>query len=65
MIVIVANDYELSIDIADAVRQAIELKQYNDEDVYIPLITFAEIREDVQEDSYLQQMLVEFEIQSK
>lgn len=65
LIAIVATDYEQSIDIAAAVRKAIEYKQYEDEDIYIPVITIDEINEDVEGDNYIQSILLGFEIQSK
>lgn len=65
LIAIVAADYEQSIDIASAVREAIEYQKYEDEDIYIPLITVEEITEDVESDNYIQSILVSFEIQSK
>ena len=65
LIAIVATDYEQSIDIAAAVRSAIEYKQYEDEDIYIPVITIDEINEDVEGDNYIQSILLGFEIQSK
>lgn len=65
LIAIVASDYEKSIEIADAVRKAIEYKSYEDEDIYIPLISIEEITEDVEADNYIQSILIDFEIQSK
>lgn len=65
LIAIVARDYEQSIDIADAVRRAVEHKHYEDAEIYIPLITVSEISEDVEGDNYIQQILLDFEIQTK
>lgn len=65
LIAIVSSDYEQSIEIAAAVRKAVEYQQYEDQDIYIPLITIAEITEDVENDKYIQQILIDFEIQSK
>lgn len=65
LIVVVATDYEESIDIAAAVRKAVEYNKYEDENIYIPVITISQIDEAVENDNYLQEILVEFEIQSK
>ena len=65
LIAVVAADYEESIDIAAAVRKAVEYQRYEDEDIYIPLITIEEITEDVEADNYIQSILIGFEIQSK
>ena len=65
LIAIVAADYEQSIDIAAAVRQAVEYQCYEDDDIYIPVITISEISETVESDNYIQQILLDFEIQSK
>jgi hypothetical protein len=60
----VSNDYEQSIDIASAVRSALEWQQYRDEDIYIPDITFVEIAEDNLEDMYLQTLVLKIQIES-
>ena len=60
----VSNDYENSIDIASAVRQALEWHQYRDEDIYIPDITFVEIQEDNLEDMFLQTLVLKIQIES-
>lgn len=65
LIAVVAADYEQSIDIAAAVRKAVEMKQYEDDDIYIPLISISEIQEDVESDNYIQSILLDFQIQSK
>lgn len=65
MIVCCSNDYEQSIDIAAAVRDTLEYQSYTDEDIYIPIIQIEEITEDVVNDTYVQQILISFEIQNK
>jgi hypothetical protein len=60
----VSNDYEQSIDIASAVRDALEWHQYKDEFIYIPDITFVEIAEDNLEDMYLQTLVLKIQIES-
>ncbi len=65
MIVCCSNDYEQSIDIAAAVRSTIEYQQYEDDDIYIPIISIEEITEDAVNDTYVQQILISFQIQSK
>lgn len=65
MIVCCSNDYEESIDIAAAVRSAVEYQRFEDEDIYIPYIIIEEITEDVINDTYVQQILISFDIQTK
>jgi hypothetical protein len=65
MIVCCSNDYEQSIDIAAAVRSTIEYQRFEDEDIYIPIIQIEEITEDAVNDTYVQQILISFQIQSK
>lgn len=65
MIVCCSNDYEESIDIAAAVRSAVEYQRFEDEDIYIPYIIVEEITEDVINDTYVQQILISFDIQTK
>ena len=65
MIVCCSNDYEESIDIASAVRETIEYQRYEDADIYIPIIQIEEITEDAVNDTYVQQILLSFEIQTK
>ena len=65
MIVCCSNDYEQSIDIAAAVRSAVEYQRFEDEDTYIPYIIVEEITEDVINDTYVQQILISFDIQTK
>ena len=64
-ILIVTNDYEQGVDICARVREILELQQYNDADIHIPLISILDISEDSVNDSYAQQITLDFEIESE
>lgn len=64
-IVVVANDYEESIDIMSAVRNVFEYKSFKDEFIYIPLISIASIEEDFANNAYIQEMILDFEIETE
>lgn len=53
-IVVVSNDYDESLDIANAVRHAIEAKMYSDENITIHPIRITSVAENTLYDSYIQ-----------
>lgn len=64
-ILIVSDDYEQAIDIAAAVRKAVEYQSYSDNDVTIPIIKVDSISEDAESDAYIQSIVISFEIESE
>ena len=61
-IAIVSDKYEEAIEIAQLIREQFEFKQYNDEDIYIPLFEITSIREDSISHSYFVEIVFKFEI---
>lgn len=64
-IIVVTNDYEEGIDIAARVREIFEMNSYRDEHIHIPVISVAEISEDVVDDSYIQSIILDFEVETE
>lgn len=65
LIAVVATDYEQSVDIAQAVRSALEMMRYSDDYIYIPVMEIISIEESVVKDNYVQEITVSFQIQPK
>lgn len=62
-VVVVSNDYEQSVDIANLVRDNLELLTYEDNDIYIASSEVTGIGENTSDDAYVQKIYLNFRIQ--
>ena len=63
-IVVVSDDYEQSINIMSDVRELFEFSSFKDEQITIPLISVDSITEDFQDNAYIQEMILKFEVET-
>lgn len=61
--VIVSDNYEESVDIANMVRETFECLTYEDDDIYIAEVTLEGVSETTQDDAYVQKLTFKFRIQ--
>ena len=57
VIIVVSNDYIQSLDLANAVRHALEGNIYRDNDIVISAMKMESITEETLEDAYIQRMV--------
>lgn len=62
-VIVVSNDYEESVEIANKVRENLELLNYKDDDIYIASSTLTGISENTNEDAYIQRINFNLRIQ--
>ena len=63
VIIVVSNDYIQSLDLANAVRHALEGNIYRDNDIVISAMKMESITEESLEDAYIQRMVFTFNVQ--
>ena len=63
VIIVVSNDYIQSLDLANAVRHALEGNIYRDNDIVISAMKMESITEETLEDDYIQRMVFTFNVQ--
>ena len=63
VIIVVSNDYIQSLDLANAVRHALEGNIYRDNDIVISAMKMESITEETLEDAYIQRMVFTFNVQ--
>ena len=63
VIIVVSNDYIQSLDLANAVRHALEGNIYRDNDIAISAMKMESITEETLEDAYIQRMVFTFNVQ--
>ena len=63
VIIVVSNDYIQSLDLANAVRHALEGNVYRDNDIVISAMKMESITEETLEDAYIQRMVFTFNVQ--
>lgn len=63
VIIVVSNDYIQSLDLANAVRHALEGNIYRDNDILISAMKMESITEETLEDAYIQRMVFTFNVQ--
>ena len=63
VIIVVSNDYIQSLDLANAVRHALEGNIYRDNDIVISAMKMEYITEETLEDAYIQRMVFTFNVQ--
>ena len=61
----VSDDYEESINMAEIVRELLENKMYEDDDVLIPCIRVNNISEDYIDNAYIQMLTFSLQINQK
>jgi len=59
-VIVVSDDYEQSLDIANAVRHSLETYRFKDEYIHIYPIKLDSITEETYEDAYIQRMTFSF-----
>lgn len=62
-IIVVSDNYEESVDIANLVRNSFELLTYEDDDIYIADSKLITVSENTQEDAYIQRITFNLIIQ--
>ena len=62
VIIVVSNDYIQSLDLANAVRHALEGNIYRDNDIVISAMKMESITEETLEDAYIQRMVFTFNV---
>lgn len=61
----VSNDYEQSVAMVSRVREMFEYKRFEDEFIKIDDFTVVSISEDIEKDTYIQNIVFKFEVFSK
>lgn len=60
--VIVSDNYEESVEVANKVRKTFESLEYEDDDIYIADSFLIGVQENTQEDAYVQKLTLKFNI---
>ena len=61
-IIVVSDEYIQSLELANAVRHALEGHRYNDEDISISTMKMESVSEETLDDAYIQRMIFTFTV---